>query len=75
MHPFLWRAIRKKFRTQYAFAAHIGVSTGWVSLIVNGVHKLDDKEKSRWAEALDSTVEELFGDGAPAQKIKHVAMA
>jgi len=58
----LFRAIHQKYRSQDAFAKVVGCSQSSVSYIVLGEHSISDENKRCWADALDSTVEELFGE-------------
>lgn len=62
LNSILWKQIRVKFGTQYAFAAAVRVSSSTVSRVVNGSIELADDDKARWADALGTTVEELFGE-------------
>jgi len=65
-NPFLFRAIRQKYRSQDEFARVVGKSQALISYIVNGERKLETAEKRRWAELLDRPVEELFGETVEA---------
>lgn len=62
MNYQLFIQIRENYKTQCRFAQYIGKSEAYVSLVIKGTYKfLSETEKQKWAEALDSTVEELFG--------------
>jgi len=71
-NAILFKAIRQKYRSQDEFARAMGVSQAFVSYIVNGEQPLAEKRKLKWAAALDSSVEELFGNGKPAEKHEKV---
>jgi len=48
------------FEYQADFAHAVEVDTSYISHIVSGTKELPQKHRRKWADALDSTVAELF---------------
>jgi hypothetical protein len=56
----LLTAIRERGMRQVDFAKAVGEHFTFVSRVVNGWVNLDDRRKSKYAEALGKDVEDLF---------------
>lgn len=59
---YLLRALRQRKITQQDFAKSVGIDSARMSRIVNGKELVDEQELSKFADALDMTVEELTGE-------------
>ena len=54
--------IIETFRSQTRFAYELGEDKGNVSRIVNGWRQLSPEKRKQWADALGSSVEDIFTD-------------
>jgi len=62
--------ILEKYQSQADFAISVGAHESLVSRIIRGRRRLDPEKQITWAEALNSTPRELFGQEQIAWKIK-----
>jgi len=56
----LKKMIGMQFKTQYDFAAEIGIDYQLVSKVVRGRKRLSEPDKVKWASALNCKVRDIF---------------
>ena len=52
--------IIENYGEQFKFSHIVGVPESTVSRVIGGIHKLQEKEKKRWAKMLHSNVADIF---------------